>query len=66
MKTIDTGKNTKKCETCTWRIVMSYCDVGGTSDPAVDMCHYAWKRCDKVWPNECHYKLKKSEVPRNE
>ena len=47
-----------KCKDCTWHLIMSYCD-GELTDPRVDMCHWNWKRCDKVRQDECHYKAKR-------
>lgn len=51
----------KKCKSCTWFIMMSFCN-GETVDRARRMCHYAWKRCEDVREDECHYKEKREEV----
>lgn len=48
----------EKCLTCKWYIVMSYCD-GETTKLAEKMCHYNWKKIEKVRPDECHYSKKK-------
>lgn len=49
--------DTKKCETCKWLVLMSFCD-GQTVDPSRKMCHYNWKECKAVRKDECHYKAK--------
>lgn len=48
----------KKCETCKWLVLMSFCD-GKTVDPSRQMCHYNWKECKAVRKDECHYKAKR-------
>lgn len=47
----------KKCETCKWMVLMSFCD-GQTVDPSRQMCHYNWKECKAVRKDECRYKAK--------
>ena len=37
----------KKCETCKWLVLMSFCD-GLAVDPSQQMCHYNWKDCNRV------------------
>lgn len=54
----------KKCKTCKWRVVMSFCD-GKHTDPTREMCHWNWKECAKVRPDECHYNVKREEVSKD-
>ena len=49
----------KDCANCTWRVVMSFCD-GVHTDPHREMCHYNWKECAKVRPDECKFKAKRT------
>lgn len=46
-----------KCKDCKWRVVMSFTD--GTVVRMDDiMCHWNWKRIEKVREDECHYNKK--------